>query len=138
MADVAAVSPKGIKTFLVVLSKFPYNGNALFSNDPKSLPKNPPGCHILCSWDFNNFILDDEPFAKALRSFETCVWVDNELCGKLSLSPLKSPTTFDEIFKATSVPFFLAKLVSFAYSIMKMSNLLLLPLRFPVVIIVCW
>ena len=42
VADVAAVSPNGIKTFLAnVWSKIPINGNALFSNDPKSLPKNP-------------------------------------------------------------------------------------------------
>ena len=48
----------------------------------------------------------DEPFANALRSFETCVLVSNNLCGKLSLS-LESPTTFEEIFKVTSVPFFI-------------------------------
>ena len=30
----------------------------------------------------------------------------NNLCGKL-FSSLESPTTFDEIFKVTSVPFFI-------------------------------
>ena len=39
-------------------------------------------------------------FAKALRSFETCVLVNNNLCGKL-FSLLESPATFDEIFRVT-------------------------------------
>ena len=46
------------------------------------------------------------PFAKALRNFETCVLVNNNLCGKL-FSSLESPTIFDERFKVTSVPFFI-------------------------------
>ena len=29
---------------------------------------------------FDNFILADEPFAKALQSFENCVLVNNNLC----------------------------------------------------------
>ena len=57
-----------------------------------------------------SLILADEPFAKLsykfLRSFETCVLVNNNLCGKL-FSSLESPTTFEEIFKVTSVPFFI-------------------------------
>ena len=32
---------------------------------------------------FENFILADEPFAEALRIFETCVLVNNDLCQKL-------------------------------------------------------
>ena len=55
---------------------------------------------------FDNFILADEQFAKALRSFETCALVNNNLCINL-FSSLESPTTFDEIFKVTSVPFFI-------------------------------
>ena len=51
------------------------------------------------------FILAEEPFEKALRSFETFVLVNNNLCGKL-FSSLESPTTFDESFQVTSVPFF--------------------------------
>ena len=43
---------------------------------------------------------------KLLRSFETCVLVNNKLCGKL-FSLLKSTTTFDGIFKVTSIPFFI-------------------------------
>ena len=30
---------------------------------------NPSDCLILCNWVFDNFILADEPFAKALRIF---------------------------------------------------------------------
>ena len=52
-------------------------------------------------------MLDDEPFAKALQSFETCVLVNNDLCEKLFKS-LESPTTFDDISKVTSVPFFIS------------------------------
>ena len=42
-------------------------------NGPKSLPKNPRDCPILCSWDFDNSILAEEWLAKALQNFETCV-----------------------------------------------------------------
>ena len=48
-----------------------------------------------------------EPLEKALRSFETCALVNNNLCRKL-FSSLESPTTFDERFKVASVPFFIA------------------------------
>ena len=51
-------------------------------------------------------MLADEPFAKALQSFETCVLVNNNLCRKL-LSSLGSRETLDEIFKVTLVPFFI-------------------------------
>ena len=54
----------------------------------------------------NNFILADELFAKALRSLEAYVLVNNNLCGKLYPS-IKLPITFDERFKVTSVPFFI-------------------------------
>ena len=56
-------------------------------------------------WSFDSFILADELFAKALRSFESFVLVNKNLCGKL-FSLLESPTTFDEIFNVTSVTFF--------------------------------
>ena len=105
VADAAAVNPNGIKTLLANgLSTFPIKGNPVFSNGPKSLPKNPPDCPILCNWAFGNFILAYEPLEKALRSFETCALVNNNLCRKL-FSSLESPTTFDESFKVTSVPF---------------------------------
>ena len=46
----------------------------------------------------------DESFAKALQSLETCVLVNNNLCGKL-VSSLEFPVKFDERFQVTSVPF---------------------------------
>ena len=55
------------------LSTFPIKDNPVFSNGPKGLPKNPPVCPILYNWAFDNFILADELFAKALGSFETCI-----------------------------------------------------------------
>ena len=42
----------------------------------------PPDFPILCNWAFDNFIFADEFFAKYLLSFETCVLVNNNLCGK--------------------------------------------------------
>ena len=53
---------------------------------------------------FDNFILADELFAKALQGLETYVSVDNNLRGKL-VSSLESPITFDERFKVTSISF---------------------------------
>ena len=47
---------------------------------------------------FDNFTLADEPLAKALRSFETCLLVNINLCRKL-FSSLESPTAFDEVLK---------------------------------------
>ena len=61
-------------------------------------------CYFM-HWVFDNFLLADEPFPKALRSHETCVLVNNNWCGKL-FSSLESPTTFDENFKGNSVLFF--------------------------------
>ena len=42
---------------------------------------------------------------KAIQSIETCVFVYNNLRGKI-FSSLESPATFDESFKVTSGPFF--------------------------------
>ena len=50
-------------------------------------------------------MLAEELFAKALRSFETCVSVNKNLCRKL-YSSLESPKSFDETFKVTSVSVF--------------------------------
>ena len=48
VADADAVNPNGIKTVLANgLSTFPIKGNPVFSDDSKSLPKNPPDCPIL-------------------------------------------------------------------------------------------
>ena len=78
------VNPNDIKTLLANgLSTCPIEGDPVFSNGPKSLPKNSLDCPILCNWVFDDFLLAHEPFAKPLRSFETCVLVNNNLCGKL-------------------------------------------------------
>ena len=78
VADAAAINPNGIKTLLAIgLSTIPIKGNQGFSNGPKSLPKNPPDCPILCNWVFDNFILAEELLGKTLQSFESCVLVNN-------------------------------------------------------------
>ena len=78
MADASAVNHYGIKTLLAnAFNKFVIKDNPGFSNDPKSLPKNPPDYPILCNCVFDNFILADDLFAKALRILETCVLVSN-------------------------------------------------------------
>ena len=101
VADAAAVNPNGIKTLLANgFSTFLIKGNLVFDNGPKSLPKSPPNCPILCNWVFDDFILAEQLFAKALRSLETCVLVNNNLWGKL-LSSLESSILFDERFKVT-------------------------------------
>ena len=70
------------------------------------LNRNPADFIILDKWVFENFILADERFAKALRIFETFVSVNNSLLEKL-VSSLEFPVKFDERFKVTSVPFFI-------------------------------
>ena len=95
-----------LKLLATGLSIFPIKDNSVFSNGSKCLPENPAYCPILCNWVFDDFILAYEPFAKALWSFETCVLVNNNLCGKL-FSSLESPAIFDGRFKVTFVPFFI-------------------------------
>ena len=67
-------------------------------------PRTPPHSIILDKYIFENFILADEPFVKALGTFETCVLVNNNLCEKL-VSSFELPIKFNPIFKVTSVPF---------------------------------
>ena len=101
VADAVVVNPYGIKTFLANgLSTFPIKGNPVFGNGPQSIPTNPLDCPIIWNWVFHIFILADEPFAKALRSLETCVLVNNNSCGML-FSSLESPRTFDESYFIT-------------------------------------
>ena len=60
---------------------------------------------------FDNFILVEELFAKALRSFEICVLVNSNLYGKLC-SLLESPITSEnKISKVTLVLFFILILI---------------------------
>ena len=96
VADSSAFNLNGIKKHLADgLSSFFIKDKHVFSNGPKSLPRNPSNCTIL---DNRIFDLADEPFVKVLRTFETCELVNNNLCRKL-VSYFKSPTTFDERFK---------------------------------------
>ena len=68
VSDTAAVNASGIKTLLTnVLSTFFIKGKkTVFSSGPKSLPRNSPDCSVLCNGFFDNFILADEFFEKAL------------------------------------------------------------------------
>ena len=93
----------GIRPFFI-------KDTTVYSNGQRSLPRNPIGCTILSSWVFDKFILLDELFAKYLRSFETCVLVNNNLCEEL-VSLLELQITFDERFKITSVRFFFLFLI---------------------------
>ena len=64
VAAVAAVNPNGIKIFLANgLSTFFIKDKPVFSNGPKSLPKN----LILCTWVVDSYILAEEPFAKLYK-----------------------------------------------------------------------
>ena len=82
VADAAAVNPNGFKMLFVNcfnaffindikthsdngFNLFFIKDNPVFSNGPKSLPKNSPDFPILYNWVFDNLISDDEPFAKA-------------------------------------------------------------------------
>ena len=68
----AAFNLNGIKTLLANgFSTFFIKGKPVLSNRPKSLAKNPPDYLILDNWYFENVILADEPFAKALQTFVT-------------------------------------------------------------------
>ena len=71
-----------------------------------------PYCTTLDKWVFENVILADELFVKALGIFETCVLVNNNLCRKL-ISPFWFPIKFDERFKVTSVPFVLLQILTY-------------------------
>ena len=61
------------------LSTFPNKRNQFLSKGSKSLSKNPPDCPIFCIYVFDNFVLAEELFAKALRNFESCILVNNSL-----------------------------------------------------------
>ena len=50
VADAAVVNPNGITTLSTNgLITFRIKDNPVFSNGPKSLPKSPPDCQILCN-----------------------------------------------------------------------------------------
>ena len=108
-ADAAAVNPKGIKTLLANdLITFFINGNPVFSNGPRSLPRNPPNCTIFDNWVFDRLISVNDLLAKALRRFVTCLLLNNNLRGKLVSS---SPIIFNDNLKTISVFFLLLTLI---------------------------
>ena len=107
VADPAASNSNGIKTLLSNgFITFPITDNPVFNNGPKTLPKNPP---VLCYWVFDNFVLAEELFAKALGSFETCVLVRNNLCWKLFLIVRITNNICRNFYYyfVTSLPFFI-------------------------------
>ena len=68
--DAATVSPNEIKIFLAnSFITFFINGDPLFSNGPRILPRNLPDCIILDNWVSDNLISADELFASALLRF---------------------------------------------------------------------
>ena len=76
----AAVDPYGIKTLQAnIWSIFFINGKIVFSNGPRSILRNPPGCIIFDIWVFDNFILAKKLFAKILQRFATYLLVSNNL-----------------------------------------------------------
>ena len=65
VAEVAAVNTNGTKIlFADGLSIFFIKGKPVFSDGPRSLPKNPPNCAVLDNWVFNNFILAENNLQK--------------------------------------------------------------------------
>ena len=61
-----------------------------------------PDCITLDNWVFDNLTSVDDLLAKSIERFETCLLVNNNICGKLvSLSPL----VFDDNLKTSSVSF---------------------------------
>ena len=101
VADAAAVKPNISNGLITDFKK----GNPDFNNGTKNL-KNPPFC-ILVNCAFENLISIDVWLAKALRIFETCLLVNNSLCGKLASSSELS-IIFDDNLKIKSVQFFIA------------------------------
>ena len=71
VADAATINPTGIITLLANgLSTLFIKGKPVFSNGPKSLPRNYPDCPILDSSVSDNFLSGDKLFAKAIGNLE--------------------------------------------------------------------
>ena len=97
----------GLKHLANGLVTFFINGSPVFSNGPRSLPRNLPDCIILDNWVFDNLKSVDELFAKALQIFAICQLVNNSLWEKL-VSSSELPTIFDDNRKTTFVSFLIA------------------------------
>ena len=106
VADAAVVNPNGItERFKYIFIK----DKPLLSNGPRSFVRNPPDLfHFikLSSWSsYISWWIICKGFAKP-RDLCISTLVSNNLCWKL-VSSSELPITFDEIFKVTSVPFFI-------------------------------
>ena len=62
-----AVNPNGIKRLSANgLIKYFINGNPVFSNGPRNLPRNPPDCIVLDICVFGNLVsVDDLPVSES-------------------------------------------------------------------------
>ena len=110
VADTGAVNPNGRKALLASgVNTFFIKSKTFLSIGLRSLLRKPPDSPILYNWVFDNFILDDELFAKTLQGLKTCVLFNNNLGEKL-VSSLELAIIFDERFKVTSIPFFISEL----------------------------
>ena len=70
-ASAVVVNPNEIKILLAnVLIKFFINGNPVFNNGSRSLPRSHPDCIILKNWVFDSLILTDELFAKVYEDWQ--------------------------------------------------------------------
>ena len=93
----------------------------------------------------------DELFAKALQNLQSCVLANNNWYREL-VSSLETPTTFDQCFKVTWVPFFIPefrfyntltvpceRFKTFSFTSSMIVNIVVFPSwsRFPVKLICC-
>ena len=84
VADVAAFNPNGIKTFLANgLSISFVKGKPVCRIGHRNLPEIPPHIPILWNWVFDNFILGDELFRRALRILDIFVLVIHNVCQSI-------------------------------------------------------
>ena len=88
-----------IEQKIAVLITFFINGNPVFSNGPRSSPRNPPDSTILDNWIFDSSILTDKLFAKDLGRFAACL-LNNNLNEKI-VSSSKLPMMFFSNLKTT-------------------------------------
>ena len=78
--DAAAFNSKTIKMLLANgLITFFINGNPVFSNGPRSQPRNPDCIILNHNKVFDNLISVDKLFATAVQRFATCLLISNNL-----------------------------------------------------------
>ena len=104
VTDAAAVNPNGIKTLLdnSYFSHFLLKATQFLVRVLKVYLK----ILLIVLFYVTEFLIILYQRRNYLQKlYETCVLVNNNLCGSL-FSSLESPTTFDERFTLTLVPFF--------------------------------